>query len=369
MARTWRVLLFVLQAVTVGLALAFVLTRLMPERFAAPAPGPAAEPTAISPSSYRSAVERARPSVVNIYTRRVVPYLMFGDPVFQRSLRLRREASLGAGVIVSADGYVLTNNHVVSNAQEIYLGLWDGRVTRAQIVGNDPDTDLAVLKLDGTNLPAATFADASDPLAVGDVVLAIGNPLGMGQTVTLGIVSATGRNQLSLSRYEDFIQTDAAINVGNSGGALVDTRGELVGINTAMFSQGGGVQGISFAIPAAAARRVLEQIVARGYVVRGWIGAEYADVAYSASPVRDGSSRGVQVVALLPGGPADRAGLRAGDVLLRFDGVDIDDEGDLRNAEAQRAPGSTAVIEGQRAGVPLRVEVTLAERPRRDVAR
>ncbi len=363
--RMMRTALFVLQFATLGLALAFVFTRLWPDRFGAPAP----QPPAASPESYRDAVARASPSVVNIYTRTLVAepaYRVFGDPVMQRysgitlvPQRMRQMRGLGSGVIVRGDGYLLTNAHVIRNAQDILVGLADGRVTPAQIVGADPETDLAVLRIEGSNFPVAPVADATAVLQVGDVVLAIGNPLGFGQTVTLGIVSATSRNQPNLSRFEDFIQTDAAINTGSSGGALVNARGDLVGINTAFADQG---QGISFAIPAGAAMRVLEQIIAHGYVIRGWMGAEYATAAASASPVTDGAPRGVQIVAVLPGGPADRAGLRPGDVLRRFDGAEIAEEGDLRNAESQRAPGSTVTVDGERAGVPFKVDLTLIQR-------
>jgi len=366
-----RALGFLLQFATVGLALAFVVTRLAPERFAPAAPAaPAAQPA--GPASYREAVARAAPSVVNIYTRIVVAepaYQIFADPTFQRfsgvtlvPQRVPRRG-LGSGVIVRADGYVLTNHHVIAGAQDILVGLSDGRITPASVVGTDRDTDLAVLRIEGSNLPAATPAPAEQALAVGDVVLAIGNPLGIGQTVTIGIVSATGRNQLSLSRYEDFIQTDAAVNVGNSGGALVNARGDLVGINTSVFGRERGVQGISFAIPASAAARVLEQIIEHGHVIRGWMGSEYADAAQSASPVSDGLLRGVQLVAAVPGGPADQAGLRPGDILRRFNNADILDASDLHNAESLLAPGTTVRVEGERAGVPLDVQLTLVERP------
>ena len=368
-----RALGFVLQFATVGLALAFVVTRLAPGRFGGvPAPPPATMPPPAGQASYREAVARAAPAVVNIYTRIMVAepaYQIFADPTFQRfsgitlvPQRVPRRG-LGSGVIVRADGYVLTNHHVIAGAQDILVGLSDGRITPASVVGTDRDTDLAVLKIEGSNLPVAAPVPAEQALAVGDVVLAIGNPLGIGQTVTIGIVSATGRNQLSLSRYEDFIQTDAAVNVGNSGGALVNARGDLVGINTSVFGRERGVQGISFAIPASAAGRVLEQIIDHGHVIRGWMGADYADVAQSASPVSDGMLRGVQLVAVLPGGPADQAGLRPGDVLRRFNNADILDASDLHNAESLLAPASTVRVEGERAGVPLDVQLTLIERP------
>jgi S1-C subfamily serine protease len=371
--RALRVLAFVLQFATVGLAVAFVVTRLFPERFGASAPAIAvpATTTPPGPASYRAAVDGATPSVVNIYANRVVTDAavigFFRDPVLQRysgiplaPARRRLEQNLGSGVIVREDGYVLTNFHVVAQAEDIFLSLWDGRVVPARVIGGDADTDLAVLKIDGTHFPAARFG-SDDALAVGDVVLAIGNPLGMGNTVTMGIVSATGRNRLNLSRFEDFIQTDAAINEGNSGGALVNAQGELVGINTAT-ARASQAQGISFAIPASAARHVLDQIIKNGYVTRGWFGAEYADAAFSAAPTANAGPRGVQLLALLPDGPAAQAGLRPGDVLTKFNGSDIEDESDLRNREAALAPGTIVRIEGQRSGIPFAVDVTLVQR-------
>ncbi|HET7845150.1 MAG TPA: trypsin-like peptidase domain-containing protein [Xanthomonadales bacterium] len=375
MSRSLRALAFLLQFATIGLALAFVLTRLFPDRFApAPAPVPTATRGGVAVASYADAVARTAPSVVNIYANRVVTqpaWRIFSDPVFQRFSRLpygparrRLEQSLGSGVIVRGDGYVITNYHVIAGAEDIFLGLQDGRVAPATVVGADAESDLAVLKIEGANFPAIGFANG-DPVRVGDVVLAIGNPVNLGHTVTMGIVSATGRSNLNLSRFEDFIQTDAAINEGNSGGALVNTAGELVGINTAAaITRVGQAQGISFAIPAGAAKRVLDEIVDHGYVVRGWMGAEYADAAVSAAPTAPAGPRGVQLVAVLPGGPADTAGLRPGDVLQRYDNADIEDEADLRSREAASAPGSVVEVSGQRGGVPFAVKVTLVQRPR-----
>ena len=364
-----RSLLFVLQFAVLGLAIAFVVARLWPERFG-PAVAPAATPPATAPVSYSTAVQRAGPSVVSIYTQRVVaeqPVRMFTDPALNRFNgvtlapgRKRLERSLGSGVIVSEDGYVLTNHHVVAGADDILIGLWDGRITSARIVGIDQETDLAVIKVEGAKLPSAHFAEPNT-LAAGDVVLAIGNPYGLSQTVTLGIVSATGRNQLSLSRYEDFIQTDAAINSGNSGGALVNVAGDLVGINTAQFGTG---LGISFAIPAASARRVLQQIISHGEVIRGWMGAEYAGAP--ASPAAEGTvqQRGAQIAMLLPGGPADAAGLKPGDVVVEFNGELIGDESDLRSREAALLPGTSVSVRALRVGVEFVTEVELIQRPK-----
>ncbi|MBK8283956.1 MAG: trypsin-like peptidase domain-containing protein [Ahniella sp.] len=361
--------MFLVQAAITGLALAFVVTRLLPGQFGASVapdrPGDRPAPTSPVPSSYRDAVTLAGPAVVSIhsYAERVVqaPSRVFGDPMLQRfgaiSPQRILEQSLGSGVIMSPDGFLLTNFHVIANADNILVGLSDGRVTSARVVGADRETDLAVLKIDGTDLPAIQLATA-DEQAVGDVVLAIGNPYGIGQTVTLGIISAKGRNQLSLSRYEDFIQTDAAINSGNSGGALVNARGELVGINTAQFGQ---AQGISFAIPADAAKRVLAEVMVHGEVIRGWIGAEYADTP--ANWIIDNAPRGAMVSLTLPGGPADLAGLQPGDVIRLYNGQEVDGLSQLRGIEAALAPGARIKVSGHRAGVPFESEVLIAKRP------
>jgi len=365
MKRTLSTALFVLQAATVGLAIAFIATRLWPERFGTAAREPASEPRSESAGvrSYAPAVARAIPAVVNIDTRRVVtrqaePSL--GDPDLDRQAgispyaRRRLERSLGAGVIVRPDGYVLTNNHVVLGAEDIVVSLSDGRQLVARVVGTDFDTDLAVLKIDGERFPVADVRMDGE-LRVGDVVLAIGNPLGMGQTVTQGVVSAVGRNQQSVSAYEDFIQTDAAINVGSSGGALVDSEGELVGINTAMV---GRAQGISFAIPSRAAMRVLDEIIAKGFVTRGWMGAEYTDAIRTGS----GLQRGVAIVAVLRGSPAHEAGLLPGDVLVKFNDAEVEDENDLRGREASLKPGTQVQVEGLRAGVPFKLALSVIQR-------
>ena len=397
-------LIFVGQFAVLGLALAFVITVFSPQMTARvraafgvesrPAsvvatqsePGsagsgsPEREPAAGASSgndhergfdgiavSYASAVARAAPAVVSISANRLVttrqvltpPPLMrqmFPGLVVGQSQQLQR--SLGSGVIVSGDGYILTNNHVIQGAEEINAILKDGRVARAVIVGSDPETDLAVLKLDAENLPTISIIDGT-PLNVGDVVLAIGNPFGLGNTVTMGIISALGR-QLHKSTYEDFIQTDAAINQGNSGGALVNAYGELVGINSDVLSPSGGSIGIGFAIPVATAKVVLDQIVANGKVIRGWIGAEYADIAANQS---NGTARGVTVQGVYDKGPAALAGLRGGDVLLRLNDEPITNQLDLRNREASIAPGTKVRLAGLRDGTPFTIEVTLQERP------
>lgn len=368
---------FLLQAAVAGLALAFLVSQLVPGAVAglrrwAGLPTPAsAEPTKppTGPASYADAVSRAAPAVVNIYADKIVTersLRLVPDPLMQRYSTLtlgpprqRLERSLGSGVLVSTDGYVLTNHHVIAGAGDIRIVLQDGRVTQARVVGSDGDTDLAVLKIEGEHLPALPL-DTSGPLRVGDVVLAIGNPFGLGQTVTQGIVSALGRNQLHIATYEDFIQTDAAINRGNSGGALVNARGELVGINTAVFTQRvPDANGIGFAIPVSTARMVLDHIVREGGVVRGWLGAEYLDGSGRIA----GSAPGVTISAIHPGSPAERAGLRPGDVLTELDGSAIGDPLELRRREADLAPGTRVALAGMRAGIPFRTELTLARRP------
>ena len=367
MTKTFKALAFLLQFATLGLALAFVATRIWPERFA-PQPAPATADRDAGRVSYAAAVARAIPAVVNIYTRRLVtePARTLGDPVLDRQAglsttpRQRLEQSLGAGVIVRPDGYVLTNYHVILNFDDIFIGLWDGRLIQASTVGVDPDADLAVLKIEADHLPVLKPAEGARGAAIGDVVLAIGNPFGLGQTATMGIVSAVGRNQQSLSHYEAFLQTDAAVNWGSSGGALIDAEGNLVGINTARIPRemSGQSQGISFAIPAQSALRVMSEIIDHGYVVRGWMGAEYAD---NPIPVV-GGARGVIVTGVLPGSPAASAGIARGDVILRFNEVDVQDEADLRAREAALKPGTEVAVDGARGGLPFNLKVQLIQR-------
>jgi serine protease DegS/serine protease DegQ len=376
-----RPFLFVLQFVLAGLAAAFLIGLAWPGLGAhlraglrgassAPTTQPApAEPHAgagAGPASYADAVSRAAPAVVNIYADKTITerqIQIFPDPllggVAGPALK-RREQSLGSGVIFTPDGYVLTNNHVISGADDIQVLLHDGRVAHAKVIGTDPDTDLAVLKIDAGTLPTIQV----DPEAprVGDVVLAIGNPFGIGQTVTMGIVSALQR-QLSLSPYEDFIQTDAAINSGNSGGALVNVEGQLVGINTAMLDRDVGAQGIGFAIPVHTAKRVLDQIVEHGHVVRGWLGVEVGNVIVSADSGLPAAARGVTVLDVYPGGPAAQAGLQPGDILLKLDSKPVTDPFDFRSREANMNPGSRVEVYGLRAGMPFHTEAVLMQRP------
>ncbi len=370
MSRPFRVPVFLLQSAVAGLALAFVVLHFAPglvERLRGSDPqaaGPA-------PSSYAAAVKHASPAVVSLYANRIVTerVLLPPDPITQRFSGLtvgptvrRRESILGSGVIVSQDGYVLTNHHVITGAQQIRIALWDGRVTDARVIGSDAETDLAVLKVEGNGLPALGL-DPAVTLEVGDVVLAIGNALGLSQTVTLGIVSGLGRTPLNQAIEEEFIQTDAAINEGNSGGALISASGQLVGINTFVLGRRSGAEGIGFAIPMSVAADVFAQIRDTGVVRRGWMGVEYGD-----APVLPGSSdalspRGVALTEIYVGGPAHAAGLMPGDVLLSFDGESIDDQAALRAREAAKPPGSSVEVAGLRAGVPFVARLDLIQRP------
>ncbi|HEY8051379.1 MAG: S1C family serine protease [Steroidobacterales bacterium] len=373
-----RGLTFILGSVVGGLALAFLIVALRPELIrgaAGPAPRLAATPAAIPATppaaarvSYADAVERAAPAVVNVYTKRLVtervaPSLgeLFGD--FLPHYRQRIERTLGSGVIVDASGHIVTNHHVIANADTIRVQLKDGRQADARIVGRDPDTDLAVLKIDLTPLPVAIFG-RSDQLRVGDVVLAIGNPLGLSQTVTHGIVSAVSRQQLGIAPLEDFIQTDAPINFGNSGGALVDSSGALVGINTAIVAKNLGVEGIGFAIPVNMVRGVLGDIIAHGRVVRGWIGIVPEDLSDDQARQVGLTQGGVVVANLYIGSPAQRAGLQPGDLLLAIDGTAPSGAQDALGRIASRKPGSTIVLRGLRAGREFQLHARVGERPR-----
>ncbi|WP_050826080.1 S1C family serine protease, partial [Bordetella pertussis] len=326
---------------------------------------PAAAASGQAGASYADAVARAAPAVVNVYTTKHVnvPLVPLPDDPVLRQLfgqvpgLSRREAStsLGSGVIVSAEGYVLTNYHVVEAADAIEVALADGRQAAAKVVGADPETDLAVLKLAGKlgELPVATFADKRAP-RVGDVVLAIGNPFGVGQTTTQGIVSALGRNGLGINTYENFIQTDAAINPGNSGGALIDAHGDLVGINTAIYSETGGSLGIGFAIPVDSARRVMEDIVRTGAVRRGWFGIEPQDMTPELARAFQlpREARGVIIAGVMRDGPAGKAGMRVGDIVQALNGAPVIDTRGLLGQIASLQPGQQAVASVLRAGKP-----------------
>jgi len=327
--------------------------------------------------SYSPAVKKAMPSVVNIFTSKRASdnphqkYLddptfrqFFGDQLDDPDAQTQPENSLGSGVIVSEQGLILTNNHVVASADEIEIALADGRKMSAKVVGTDPDTDLALIKIEANNLPAITFA-SSDKLSVGDVVLAIGNPFGVGQTVTQGIISALGRNHLGINTFENFIQTDASINPGNSGGALIDTNGRLVGINSAIYSRSGGSMGIGFAIPATLANQVMDQIISQGNVTRGWIGIEAQDITPElAESFKLQVAEGALIAGVLKNSPAEKAGLRAGDILLTIDSKPIVDTSSMLNLIAALKPNKKATFKIARAEQRLSIAVLIGKRPK-----
>jgi len=344
----------------------------------APAPPPAAVGTE---QNFVQIAKAVKPAVVNIFTTRTgkggdVPHAMpFDDPLFRRFFgdeffkrfeapRERKERSLGSGVIVDAQGLIITNNHVVSKADEIKVYLSDKREFKAKLIGTDTKTDLAVLKVEADGLHTMPWSD-SDKLEVGEFVLAVGNPFGLTQTVTMGIVSAVGRASMGIAEYEDFIQTDAAINPGNSGGALVNVRGELVGINTAIFSQSGGNMGIGFAVPSNMARSILEQLVKNGKVVRGWLGVSIQELSPElAQQFGVPDAKGVLVSDVLDGSPAKRAGLERGDVVTEFDGKPVETPTHLRNVVAQTPVGKKAAVKFIRDKQTRTVDVTIAEQPK-----
>ncbi len=329
-------------------------------------------------TSFNQAVKQAGPGVVNIYSSKTIKrrlHPLLDNPLFQQFFggpqvpRERIQSSLGSGVLVSADGYVLTNNHVIAGADEIKVALNDGRSAQAQLIGSDPGTDLALLEIDLPDLTSLKFGQ-SDQLLVGDVVLAIGNPFGVGQTVTMGIVSATGRQHLGINTFEDFIQTDAAINPGNSGGALVNPAGELVGINTAIYSQSGGSQGIGFAVPAALAQRILDQLVNNGRVVRGWLGLELQNIDRDlATSFGLKSLQGVIVAGVYRNTPAHQLGLRPGDIITAIDGIKLNDANQALNTISGLVPEQTVAVTFLRRGKQLEIELAVIERPKEQSAR
>jgi len=331
-------------------------------------------------TSFSEAAKKAMPAVVNIYTTKEVkaqrqPFM--DDPVFryffgeQPESQAQRSTNLGSGVIVSEKGYIVTNSHVVEAADEIEVALADTRRTKARIVGTDPDTDLAVLKIDLPKLPAITLGQ-SDAIRVGDVVLAIGNPFGVGQTVTLGIVSALGRSHLGINTFENFIQTDAAINPGNSGGALVDANGNLIGVNTAIYSRtpGGASLGIGFAIPVSTAKQVLEQIVETGAVTRGWMGVGVQDMTRElAESFKLPDIRGALITEVFRGTPADKAGLRVGDILIAVEGKPVTDSAGMLNLVAELAPGAAATLKVVRDQKEMDLRAVIGRRPKQQARR
>lgn len=370
------------QAVTISLAALFVVVTLRPDLVSwtghnggivtvrEAADGPRERPNVVSLSP---AAKKAMPSVVNIFTSKDVKvprHPFMDDPLFRRFFGdqldgdTQHSSSLGSGVIVGPEGYILTNHHVVEAADEIELALADGRKAPAKVVGTDPETDLAVLKVDLSGLPAVTFGNP-DKLSVGDMVLAIGNPFGVGQTVTMGIVSALGRSHLGISTFENFIQTDAAINPGNSGGALVDASGNLVGINSAIYSRSGGSLGIGFAIPANLAKQVMEQIVRTGSVTRGWIGVEVQDIsAELAESFKISNIHGTLIAGVLRGGPADRAGIKPGDILVAVESREVVDSTSMLNLVAALEPGKEATLKILRNRNEMSVKINVGKRPK-----
>ncbi|RQV60256.1 Do family serine endopeptidase [Burkholderia cenocepacia] len=383
-----RFWLFFAQAVTILLALMFIVVTLKPQwlqrqgqlgkQLATPivalrevAPGIGGAPAT---TSYAEAAQKAMPAVVNVFSSKdgsLPPDPRAKDPLFRyffgdRNARKQQDepaANLGSGVIVSPEGYILTNQHVVDGADQIEVALADGRTGTAKVIGSDPETDLAVLKINMTNLPTITLG-RSDQSRVGDVVLAIGNPFGVGQTVTMGIISALGRNHLGINTFENFIQTDAPINPGNSGGALVDVNGNLLGINTAIYSRSGGSLGIGFAIPVSTARTVLESIITTGSVTRGWIGVEPQDVTPEiAESFGLQQKSGAIVAGVLQGGPADKAGIKPGDILVSVNSEDITDTTKLLNVVAQIKPGTPTKVHVVRKGRQFDVNVVIGKRP------
>ncbi|HCI14171.1 MAG: 2-alkenal reductase [Gallionellales bacterium GWA2_60_142] len=370
------------QTVTIALALLFIVHTLKPELLPNAArsgvvtlyeDAPQAEGQQAPTAGLSAAAHKAMPAVVNIFTSTVVktpanPFLddprfrfFFGD---QLDSEPQDSSSLGSGVIVSPDGYILTNHHVVETADQIEVALADGRTTKAHVIGSDPETDLAVIKIDLVgNLPAITFGHP-EQAQVGDMVLAIGNPFGVGQTVTMGIISALKRDHLGLNTFENFIQTDAAINPGNSGGALVDANGNLIGINSAIYSPNGGSLGIGFAIPANTAKKTMEQIIQHGSVTRGWIGAGVQELTPElAESFKLGDTKGVLITEVIRNSPAERAGIKVGDILIAIDDKSIDSWSLMLETIANLPPGKAVLAHLMRNGTEVSLQVKIGKRP------
>lgn len=369
---------FILKAIVAGLIAAVIIVMLWPaadretatESARSTPPNPAhrssSAPTTPGPASYANAVNKASASVVNVYTSKTVNSPERGSSLLERFFgvpgrsRDRTQSGLGSGVIFNQRGNIVTNYHVVRDAEDIHVSLHDGRHAPARLVGADPETDLAILEVNLHDLQAITLGH-SERLRVGDVVLAIGNPFGVGQTVTMGIVSATGRDRLGVNTFENFIQTDAAINPGNSGGALINARGELVGINSAIFSQGGGSDGIGFAIPADMVRSILKQIIEHGQVVRGWLGVQaHAVPAHLKQQI---PVTGVLITGIMRDGPAYKAGLKAGDVITEINGQTVTDTRTLLEMISDNRPGTELQFRVWRDGDTIPLTATLDQRP------
>ena len=381
MRRLW--LLFA-QTVTVGLALWFIVITLQPNWISqgfnsgrtvtlssSATLSESGNKTIPASNSYHQSAKKAMPSVVNISTARrksASNNPLLSDPFFKRFFgdqipQNNDQASSGSGVIMSPQGHILTNNHVIEGADEIEVALADGRKSKAKIIGTDPDTDLAVIQIDIADLPAITLGH-SDSAQVGDVVLAIGNPFGVGQTVTMGIISALGRNSVGLNTYENFIQTDAAVNPGNSGGALVDVNGNLIGINSAIYSRNGGSLGIGFAIPTSTIKSVMEAIITNGQVIRGWIGIEPQDItAEMAESFNFTQTSGTIVSAVIRGGPADNAGIKPGDILIEINGNKINNRTEMLLQVANLKPESKATFKVIRRAKEMPIVITVGKRP------
>ena len=370
------------QATTVGLAVLFVINTLKPGLLPSAArsgvvtlhESVTSSGSQMPATGFSAAAQKVMPAVVNIFTSTEIktpanPFLddprfrfFFGDEFDDTP---QRGSSLGSGVIISQDGYILTNHHVVETADQIEVALADGRKAKGHIIGSDPETDLAVIKIDLPGaIPAITFGH-SDQAQVGDIVLAIGNPFGVGQTVTMGIVSALKRNHLGLNTFENFIQTDAAINPGNSGGALADINGNLIGINSAIYSPNGGSLGIGFAIPVSTAKKVMEQIIQNGSVTRGWIGVAVQELTPElAESFKLGNVQGVLISEVVRGSPADKAGVRAGDILSMVDNKPLSDSSVMLETISSIPPGKVAVLKLLRNQREVVVQVNVGKRPR-----
>ncbi|UCV11004.1 Do family serine endopeptidase [Dechloromonas denitrificans] len=376
MQRLW---LIFAQTVTIAVAILFVVTTLKPEWIGQRPAVVALQEAPLSgdgegraPGSYRDASRAALPSVVHIYTTQEIKqqrHPLFEDPIFRHFFgdrpegQAQRNSGLGSGVIVSANGYILTNYHVIEAADDIQVSLNDGHTYKARVVGSDPESDLAILQIKADKLPAITFGQM-DSLRVGDVVLAIGNPFGVGQTVTMGIVSALGRSHLGINTFENFIQTDAAINPGNSGGALVDVNGNLVGINTAIYSRTGGSHGIGFAIPVSSAKSIMEQIIQNGTVTRGWIGVEAQEItAELAESFGLPDTEGALIAGVVRGSPADSAGIRPGDVLLAVSGKAVKDPQVMLDLIAALKPDERSSFRLRRDKTIVELPVKIGKRP------
>ena len=368
------------QTATICVAVLFVVSTLRPDLLSWNLGGavvtvaePQPEPSSRAAASFSDAARKAMPAVVNIFTSQEVKrprHPLMDDPVFrhffgdQLDPGMQRREGLGSGVIVSEKGYILTNHHVVESVDQMEIALADGRKVPARVVGTDPETDLAVLKIELQKLPAITFS-RPEQVRVGDIVLAIGNPFGVGQTVTFGIVSGLGRTHLGIATFENFIQTDAAINPGNSGGALVDVNGNLVGINTAIYSQTGTSAGIGYAIPVSIARQVMEQIIQKGSVTRGWIGVGVQDVTQElAESFKLARAVGVLISQVERDGPADKAGVKLGDILVAVNDQPVADSTGMLNLIAALQPGQQAKLKLMRSHAETEVTVTVGRRPR-----